>query len=126
MGVGIALLVGTLRFEQLIGLAVWLACAIVLHDGVLVPVVTVLSAVLKRTGSALPKSVILLIEGGFAVGMLISLAVAPEIYAKALGARNVTVLASDYGTRLIGVWAAIIVVVGAGATVLTLRQRRAH
>lgn len=119
-GVGIVLLIGTLRFEQLVGLAVWLACAIVLHDAVLVPVVTVLTAVLKRAGSALPRSAILLIEGGFALGMLISLAVAPEIYAKALGPRNETVLPADYATRLIAVWVVILVVTSAGAVLLTV------
>jgi hypothetical protein len=60
-GVGIALLLGTLRFEQLVGLAIWLACSVVLHDGVLVPVVTVMAAVLKRAGRALPRPAILLI-----------------------------------------------------------------
>ena len=123
-GVGVALLVGTLRFDQLIGLAVWLVCAIVLHDGVLVPVTTVLGMALKRVGRPLPASAILLIEGGFAVGILVSLAVAPELYAQALGPRNATVLASDYGTRLIVVWAGIVIVVAAGVALLARRRHR--
>jgi hypothetical protein len=119
-GVGIALLLGTLRFEQLVGLAIWLACSVVLHDGVLVPVVTVMAAVLKRAGRALPRPAILLIEGGFALGMLISLAVGPEIYAKALGPRNETVLPADYATRLIAVWAAILVLTAAAVTLVAV------
>jgi hypothetical protein len=118
--IGVTLLIGTLRFEQLAGLGIWLACAIVLHDAVLVPAVTVLSALLKRAGRAFPRSAVLVIEGAFAVGMLISLAVGPEIYAKALGPRNSTVLPADYAARLIAVWVVIVVVASAVATVLTL------
>lgn len=127
-GVGVTVLIGTLRFEQLVGLAIWLACAVVLHDAVLVPVVTVLAAVLKRAGRALPRSAVLVVEGGFAVGMLISLAVGPEIYAKALGPRNPTVLPGDYAARLVAAWAVIVVVTSAVAALLTMimgaRSRR--
>jgi hypothetical protein len=68
----------------------------------------------------LPRPAILLIEGGFALGMLISLAVGPEIYAKALGPRNETVLPADYATRLIAVWAAILVLTAAAVTLVAV------
>lgn len=43
MTVGAVLLAGMLTFPQLVGLGVWLAAAVVLHDGVWVPLVTAAS-----------------------------------------------------------------------------------
>ncbi|WP_136611444.1 hypothetical protein [Sinomonas albida] len=43
IGVGAVLLATMLTVPQLVGLGVWLACAVVLHDGVWVPLVTAAS-----------------------------------------------------------------------------------
>jgi hypothetical protein len=96
----------------------------VIHDGVLVPLLVVLNKLLARAGRALPIGATLLIEGGFAVGALLTLVVVPELYAQSLGARNPTILAGDYGARLLWVWTAIAVTVTAGVLMLTAAQRQ--
>lgn len=40
IGVGAVLVIRTLTVSQLVGLAIWLAAAVVLHDAVWIPVVT--------------------------------------------------------------------------------------
>jgi hypothetical protein len=120
---GAVALVQALSFGQLVGLAVWLGGAVVLHDGVLVPLMILLSRLLTRMGRALPAGALLLIEGGFVVGSLLTLVVAPELYAQSLGPRNPTILDGDYSARLLGVWAAIAVVVAGGVAMLIGWQR---
>ena len=120
---GASALLQALSFGQLVGLAVWLGAAVVLHDAVLVPIVFSLSRLLMRMGRELPVGALLLIEGGFVVGVLLTLVVAPELYAQSLGPRNSTILAGDYGARLLWVWAVIVVVVTGGVMILAELQR---
>ncbi|MDQ4489405.1 hypothetical protein RBS60_04230 [Sinomonas sp. ASV486] len=51
VGVGGVLLLGSLALGQLVGLAVWLAAAVVVHDGVWVPTVTAAAKVGPRVWS---------------------------------------------------------------------------
>jgi len=124
IGFGVLSLVQHLRFDQVLWVAVWLACAIVIHDGFVAPVVGLLDFGLRRAGRRLRPLVRGVISGGFIVGAVLSLAVVPEIYAQSRGPANPTVLPSDYGTRLVWVWVAIIVLVACTVTVSAVVTRR--
>lgn len=125
-----------LRAAQLRSLATWLVAGLVLHDGVLVPAVTVATlaagAVLRRLATRgvgghrlrLPADALAWVVGGLAVGGVLTLVVLPELHARALGSANPTVLPGDYGRHLVLVWAAIVVVVAVGLTASWIRPRR--
>ncbi|KQV07653.1 hypothetical protein [Leifsonia sp. Root112D2] len=122
--VGVLAMVQSIRFEQLLDLAIWLACAVLLHDGVFVPLTLVFSGLSVRAGRALPAAALNLVQIGFVVGALLTLVVAPEIFAQARGNSNPTILMFDYGIRLVVMWAIIILVVAAGSILIVARTRR--
>jgi len=124
IGLGGLYLVQDLRWAQLVGLVVWLAAAVVLHDAILVPVVTVLDVVLRRSARRLPPVVVTIVEAGFAVGALMTALVMPELVAQARGTRNPTVVPGDYGLRLIALWGVIVLVVAVLSAFSVRRARR--
>lgn len=93
---------------NLIWILVWLLGSVILHDGVLVPVVNLLRAGVHR-GLPLPRAALGVLKGGFVGGGVLVLVVVPAIWAKHLGPANPTVLPGHYGRLLIG---ALIVVAG--------------
>lgn len=123
-GFGVFTLLTTLRPDQLLGLAIWLAGAIVAHDGILVPLAQLLSVGLDRSARGLSPQTRSIIRIGTVVGGLLSLAVIPEIYAKYRGPANETVLAGDYALRIGITWAIIAALVVLASTLMAARTRR--
>lgn len=109
-----------------LGIVIWLAAAVVLHDAVLVPAVSVLRAAAERAGRRLPRTAVNLVEAGFLTGGTLTLIAVPEIWSKHLGAANPTVLPGDYGLALALTWVVIAVLtVGGVALVAGLARRHA-
>lgn len=131
LGIGIAVFGVYVTFRDVppasyLGLALWLIAAIVLHDAVLVPVLTAFRAAARRAGRQLPTAAIWIVETGFLVGGAITVLAVPEIYAKHRGTLNPTVLPGAYGPALLVTWVVIVLVtvLAAGAVTLTHRQGR--
>lgn len=126
---GVYLVVRTIPWTSYLAIAIWLAAAVVLHDAVLVPGVSVLREATVRVGRRLPAASLALIEGAFVVGGVLSLVVVPEIWAKHLGSLNPTVLPGAYGQALVVTWLVVAVVTVASVAALaglTHRRRRVH
>jgi hypothetical protein len=104
-------------------LLIWLGGAVVLHDAVLAPVLTLLRAGTSRGLPALPEPALALVKGGFLAGGLLVLVVAPEIWAQHLGPLNPTVLPGSYARRLLVALAVIAAVTLAGVVLLLRRAR---
>ena len=107
---------------NLIWLVVWLLGSVIVHDGVLVPVVSLLRAGVHR-GLRLPRAAVSILQGGFVVGGVFVLVVVPAIWSKHLGHTNVTILPGDYGRRLIAV---LVVIAGCtliGMVAVVIRRR---
>lgn len=107
-----------------LGLALWLAAAIVLHDAVLVPALSILRAAAQRAGRRVPVAAVSLAKAGFLVGGALTLLAVPEIWAKHLGTLNPTVLPGSYGRALLATWVTLVVVTGLGVVAVALRARR--
>lgn len=116
-------LVTTLRPDQLLGLAIWLACAVVAHDAILVPLVQLLSDGLDRT-IKVPRQTRSLIRLGLVVGSVITLVVMPEIYAQSRGPANPTILVGDYALRLAITWVVIGMLIIVGSAISSVCTRR--
>ncbi|MFC8732490.1 hypothetical protein ACFT5B_08525 [Luteimicrobium sp. NPDC057192] len=120
---------------QLRALGVWLVSALVLHDGVLVPAVTLAlvvgSLVLGRLAGRgvrghrwrAPRGAGTLVATCLAVGGVLTLVVLPELHAQSLGPANPTVVPGDYGRHLVLTWVVLAVVAVAGTLTLGLRDR---
>lgn len=124
--VGAWLLVTTVKPVGLVGLAVWLAAAVVLHDAILSPLLFAAGWVLRLGSGRMPFAAVAVVQVAAVVGGIGSLLLLPAIRAKLIGTRNPTVLPFDYAAHLAGMW-----VVLAGATaigvaiVLVVDARRA-
>jgi hypothetical protein len=121
---GAGIMLDTVSWKKLLGLAIWLAAAIVIHDGIIAPgVFAVDFAMRKAVGRRVPTGVIAILQSGIVVGSVITLIVIPEILAQRFARIIPTLLDPDYGMRLGAMWA-VIAVVTAGAIALYLAIRR--
>ena len=124
LAVGAAFLVTTVRPKGLTGLAVWLAAAIVLHDGILAPAAFLANRLLRGVGRRVPAVVLAVLQVTVVVGVVMTLIVLPEIRAKQLGPRNPTVLPFDYGLRLGVLWAVLALLAAVVCALLLARSQR--
>jgi hypothetical protein len=105
------------------GVAVWLAGAILVHDGV--GALAVFSAtVLVRRADGIPFAVRAIVQGAAVVAVIVTVLVVPEMVALAIGPANPSVLPLDYAGNLLLFNAALagltVVVI---VTVLIVRRR---
>ncbi|AMM22287.1 hypothetical protein AX769_08125 [Frondihabitans sp. PAMC 28766] len=115
----------TVSTKQIWGLVSWLILAVIIHDGILSPVVAAISIAMRRAGHRIPPAVLAILQGGVVVGAVFTLIVVPEIVRKAKGPKNYTVTPLDYGLHLALLWAAVAVVT-AIVVVVYLRVTRAR
>lgn len=114
----------TIPWTSYLGIVVWLAGAVVLHDALLVPALSVLQAGAHRAGRRLPGAALALVEAAFVVGGVVTLIAVPAIWAKHLGPNNPTVLPGAYGPALLVTWSVLLVLTAAGVAVLVAVARR--
>lgn len=107
---------------QLTGVVAWLAVALLVHDGVLVPLTTLAGGGLSRLTYGLHPGQQGIVRGALLVGALVTLVVAPLIRAQQVlepngpgSGANGTVLQGDYALALGVFW---LVLVGAAAVVV--------
>ena len=121
---GAGVLLRTVPWPQYLIVAIWLAGAIILHDGVLVPAVTLLRTGAHRAGGRLPSAAVGIVTSGFVVAGLLSVVVLPEIWAQHRGTGNPTVLPGNYPVRLLVAWGIVAAATLLGAAVLSARRFR--
>ena len=122
---GAVILVQKERPDQILGVIVWIGAAIIVHDGILSPLLLLVDVCMRRAGRRIPYAVLAIIQGGVVVGAIMSMLVLPEIYKKSIGSKNPTILPLDYGLNLALFWAAVAVLTAA-ACALYLRRARAR
>lgn len=121
----ILVLVGVLVLLYLVapakygGILVWFAGALILHDGIIAPVVFGISVLMRKAGTRIPLAVLAIIQGAIVVGAVIALIVFPEIVKKSIGS-NPTVLPLDYAPNLV-VFYGVLVVLTAAVVAVYLR-----
>jgi hypothetical protein len=110
LGYGLLGLPTKLGPPQLLGLLVWLAVAVLLHDGVIVPVSTLAGAGLTHLGAGLRPASAAVLRGGLMIGAVVTLIVGVLLKAQSV-ARNTSALEADYAANLLWFWAILVVLV---------------
>jgi hypothetical protein len=110
LAIGAVVLLLDVSAKSYPGLLIWFAGALVLHDGILAPVIFGVSLLLRRAGKRIPFTVLLIIQGAVVVGAIATLLVFPEILKQGIGTGNATLLPLNYGAGLIGLYAGLAVV----------------
>jgi hypothetical protein len=112
LAAGAVTLLETQRIDQVVGVAVFLLLAILVHDAILSPVVFVAGLLIRRAGRRLPAGALVIVQAGVVVMAVMTLVVAPGIRARALGNENPTILVADHAPRLALMWVATAVATG--------------
>lgn len=108
-----------------IGIAVWFLGALVIHDGIIAAAVVGVQLAMRKTLRRVPFAVIAIVQGAIVVGAIMALIVFPEIYKKAIGTNNPSVLPLDYGANLVGFYLVLIVLTAlAVASYLFARRQK--
>ncbi|MEO8222438.1 MAG: hypothetical protein ABI563_16825 [Specibacter sp.] len=110
---GIYSLLTHLTPAALLGLAAWLAVALLLHDGVLVPLVTATGHGLRHVGRNLRPLSCHVIRGSLVLGSVFTLVVAPLMTAQQVAGDpsiNSTALQGDYALALGILWSVLVAV----------------
>ena len=123
-GVGAAVFVAGVPVRQWLGVLLWLAGAVVLHDAVFAPLVLLGTRLLRRAGGRLSWAGVAAVQVALVVGGALTLIAFPGIRSQQLGARNPSVLVFPYGLHLALAWAAIGVVTAVVVVALGLRRAR--
>lgn len=116
---------------QLVGVAAWLAAALLAHDGVVVPMTTLAGGGLSRLSYGLRPAQQGVVRGALLVGFVVTLLVAPLIRAQQVHAApgqgsdaNSTILQANYGQALGLFWLVLVVVAAGVVTAVGLYTRR--
>lgn len=109
IGYGLFGLPTQLGFPQLLGLVVWMALAVLIHDGLIVPASTAAGFVLTRLGARLSPASAAVMRGALMTGVVISALALLLLKAQSV-ARITSALEADYALNLLWVWAVILVV----------------
>lgn len=136
IAIGVALLVigglvllADVNPRRYLGILVWFAGAIILHDGIIAPIVFGGSVLMRKAGRRIParRLVVILgiVQGAIVVGAIVFMIVFPQIVKRGIGTPNPTVLPLDYTGNLIAFYAVLAVVTGiAVAAYVAVAARR--
>jgi hypothetical protein len=116
--------------KRYLGIVIWFAGALIIHDGIISFVVFGANIVLRKTGGRLrvPLPAILIVQGALVLAAIMTLIVVPAALKKSIGTANPTLLPLDYGLHLLvfyGVLAVVTAVALGGYALLRRRSRRA-
>jgi hypothetical protein len=124
LAIGFYLLLTTVSVMKLGGLAIWLIAALILHDGLLSPILFGINFLARGTLLRVSWVNLAIVQIGVIAGGVISLLVLPEIWAKRDGPANNSTLPLDYVLNLSGVWLAIAVITSLILCVLHARHKQ--
>ena len=123
VGVGGGALVAGVPPRQWLGILVWMAGAVVLHDAVFAPLVLVGSRLLRRIGARVSWIQVAVVQVALVLGAALTLVAIPGIAAQGIGSRNPSVLVFAYGPTLAVLWAALGVLTALTVLAVGLRRR---
>jgi len=129
LGLGGVTFLTDVSFDQYPGVVLWLAGAIILHDGIGAMAVFGVTVIARRTGRVIPFVVLAILQAALAVAVIVTVLVAPEIVKKTVGTANPSILPLDYLQNLLVFYVglgALTVLAAVVALAVMLRNRRAN
>jgi hypothetical protein len=113
--------------KRYFGVLTWFAGAIILHDGLLAPIVFGVSLLFRRLGTRVSPVIIAIVQGAIVVGGIVGLLFIPEVLKKSIGTLSTSILPLNYALNLVifyGVLAVVTVAVIVGyAKLFASRQK---
>lgn len=115
LGVGLAAVGGFLVLADIdpsrwLGIVVWVGAAILLHDGIVAPVVVAFGLGAARVRRRFGDRGIAIAQGALVVGAVLTAITVPALVASTIGNANPTILVGSYGIALAIIWGVLIAV----------------
>jgi hypothetical protein len=120
IAVGGLVLLLDVRPAAYLGILVWFAGAIIVHDGIIGPAVFGVAVLMRKTRRRIPIVVIAIVQVAIVVAAIMAAIVLPEAYKKQAGTANPTILPLDYLPNLGAFYAALALVTTAVVVVYLL------
>lgn len=117
LALGALVLVNDVSPSRYLGIAIWFAGALIIHDGVIALGIFGASLVLRRASKRIPFGVLAILQGAVVVGAVMALVVFPEIIKKGIGSANATILPLEYGPNLLAFYGVLAVVTAVAVAV---------
>ena len=100
LGVGGIVLMQEVNPKKYVGILVWFIGALIIHDGIIAPIVFLVTVVMRRRLERVPAVVVAIIQGTLVIGGIVTLIVVPEIMKKAIGTLSSSILPQNYALHL--------------------------
>jgi hypothetical protein len=108
-----------------VGILIWFVGALVIHDGILAPIIFGISLLMRKAGTRIPFVVLAIVQGALVLAAITTALFLPEAIKKHKGTNSSSILPLDYGTHLVGFYAVLVVVTGVViAAYLVVRAKR--
>ncbi|CAN5260461.1 hypothetical protein BH11ACT3_BH11ACT3_21420 [soil metagenome] len=125
MAVGGLVLIMDVKPAAYLGILVWFAGALIIHDGIVGPIVFGIAIIMRKWGRGIPVVVLAIVQGALVVAAIVAALVLPAAYKKNGGTANPTILPLDYLNNLAAFYFALAVVtVGTVVVYLLVTIRR--
>jgi hypothetical protein len=109
LGLGGIVLLQEVNPKRYVGILAWFVGALIIHDGIIAPIVFLVTVVLRTRLQRVPTVVVAIIQGALVVGGIVTLVVVPEIMKKSIGTLSTSILPQDYALHLVGFYVVLAV-----------------
>ncbi len=100
LGIGGIVLMQEVNPKKYVGILAWFLGALIIHDGIIAPIVFLVTVVMRRRLQRVPAVVVAIIQGTLVIGAIVTLLVVPEIMKKAIGTLSSSILPQNYALHL--------------------------
>jgi hypothetical protein len=114
VGVGLVVLMQEVTPTHYLGILSWFIGALIIHDGIIAPVVFFVTVVMRRRLERVPGPIVALIQGALVIAGIVALIAVPEIIKKSIGTLSSSILPQNYALHL-GLFVVALVVLTLGA-----------
>lgn len=101
-----------LSHKQYFRVLEWLIGALIVHDGVIAPIVFLVTLLARRAGRRVAAPIVALVTGALVVGGIVALLFGPEVIKKAIGTASSSILPQNYALHLVVFYLGLAVLTG--------------
>lgn len=102
LGVGGLTLLLDVKPAAYLGILVWFAGALVIHDGIIGPIIFGVTVIMRKAGRRMPVMVLAIVQAAIVIAAILTALVLPAAIKKEAGSANPTILPLDYLPNLGG------------------------
>jgi hypothetical protein len=123
LGLGAWALVAQVEPAAWPGILLWMAGALVIHDGVIAPATALAALIARRAGRRVPYAAIAGVQAIVVTVLLVAAVAVPEILKQRIGSANATILPLDYSLNL-ALFCGVMLVIAVAIIVVPLVMAR--